>query len=65
MRECISKGITSPFPQCALKKPTDTLGSHLNTQDSGSMNRKEGTDFKKYSGGSNQDVVIQLNVTRE
>ena len=43
----MSRYITHPFPQYALKKPTDTLENPFNTHSSGSVSEKEGTDFKK------------------
>lgn len=46
VRKCMSRYITRPFPQYALKKPTDTLENPFNTH-SGSVSEKEGTDFKK------------------
>ena len=43
----MSRYITHPFPQYALKKPTDT-GEPIQTHSSGSVSEKEGTDFKNY-----------------
>ena len=47
VRKCMSRYITRPFPQYALKKPKDTPENPFNTRSSGSVSEKEGTDFKK------------------